>query len=156
MKDYFNNLNDREKWMVIGGGICLIFFIYYAFLYAPLRNAATQQSEKLVEQIDTLEWMKKIKQEGHSLQKKQKLDNSQLLTLVATQLKQSKTINVPYQLEQTGSGEVQLSFDEVPFKLFITWLEKINETYSFTVKQLNIEKTKTSGVTKLMIVMSAG
>lgn len=156
MKDYFNALNEREKWTVIGGGVCLIIFIYYVLLYSPLTDAVTQKSAQLIEQTETLQWMEKVKQEGYSTQKKQKVDNSQLLTLIATQLKEEQTLNSPFKLEQTSSGEVQLSFDEVPFSLFVTWFSKINEKYTFTIKQFDIEKTKTSGITKLMIIINAG
>lgn len=156
MKDYFNNLNDREKWMVLGGGVCLLVFIYYALLYSPLSTAVSQKSAQLIEQAETLEWMKKVRQEGVSTQKKQKVTNSQLLTLIATQLKMDKSLNAPFKLEQTSSGEVQLSFDAVPFNLFVTWFAKINRNYSFTIKQFDIEKSKTAGVTKLMIIVNAG
>lgn len=155
MTDYFNNLNEREKWMVVGGGICFIAFLYYALLYSPLKTAVVQQSNQLVEQTSTLAWMNKVKQEGHLFDKKKTLDNGQLLTLVSTQLKVDQTLNSPFQLEQTSSGDVQLSFDEVPFNLFITWLAKINKTYSITIKQFDVQKTKTAGVTKLLIILSA-
>ncbi len=155
IKDYYNNLNEREKWTVIGGGICLVIFIYYALIYSPLNSAVSQKSAQLIEQTETLEWMNKVRQQGVSTQKKQKVSNSQLLTLIATQLKEGKTLSSPFKLEQTSSGEVQLSFEAVPFNLFVTWFSNINRNYAFTIKQFDIEKTKVAGVTKLMIIIGA-
>lgn len=142
--------------MVIAGGLCLIIYSYYYFLYAPLTNKVQQKSMHLIEQTETLDWMKKIKQQGHSSTTKQTVSNSQLLTLLATQLKENETLNFPFQLQQTGSGEIQLTFDEVPFKSFIAWLSKINEKYTITIKQFDIEHTKRPGVTRLMIIINAG
>lgn len=154
MKDYFNSLNEREKWMVIIAGVCLVIYSFYYFIYSPLSTRVADRSTQLVEKIDTLNWMKKVKQEHHSLQKKQNISNSQLLTLIATQLKEENTLNFPFQLQQTGSGEIQLSYDEVPLNLFIAWFVKINNEYAIVVKQLDLERTKTAGVVKLMIIIN--
>lgn len=156
MKDYFNSLNDREKWMVIIAGICLFFYSFYFFLYSPLSSRVTGRSEQLIEKTETLAWMKKVRLQGHTLKSKQSISNSQLLTLIAEQLKEDETLNFPFQLQQTGSGEIQLTFEEVPIKLFIAWLATLNEQYLLSIKQFDIVRTKTAGVTRLMIILSAG
>lgn len=155
MKNYLSTLNEREKWMVVATALCLVAYCYYLLLYVPLSNKVTQKSAQLIEKIETLTWMQKIKQQGHSSKTKQTVDNSQLLTLLATQLKDNSTLKFPYQLQQTGTGDIQLTFDAVPMKLFIMWLAKINERYTITIKQFDIEHTETPGVTKLMIIISA-
>ena len=142
--------------MVVITALCLFIYCYYFFLYAPLSNKVTQKSTQLVEKIETLAWMEKVRQQAHSPKTKQTVDNSQLLTLLAAQLKDNATLKFPYQLQQTGTGDIQLSFDEVPFKLFMSWLAKINERYTIKIKQFDVSHTETPGVTKLMILMSAG
>ena len=155
MKAYLNTLNDREKWMVIFCFLCIFIYIYYLFLYVPLNNKVILKSTQLVEKIQTLEWMKKTRLKGHSSKAKKTVDNSQLLTLLATQLKEDETLNAPFHMQQTSSGEIQLTFDEVPFKPFVTWLAKIDSQYTMTIKQLNIEHTHTAGVTQLVITISS-
>lgn len=155
MKSYLNTLNEREKWMLIGGVLCLFIYVYYLFLYAPLSNKVTQKATQLVEKTNTLAWMQKAKQQGHAAKNKQSVDNSQLLTLLAKQLKDNPTLKFPYQLQQTGSGDIQLTFDAVPFKLFLSWLAKINDQYAITVKQFNAEHSETPGITRLMLIISA-
>ena len=66
MKSYLNTLNEREKWMLIGGVLCLFIYVYYLFLYAPLSNKVTQKATQLVEKTNTLAWMQKAKQQGHA------------------------------------------------------------------------------------------
>lgn len=156
MKNYLSTLNEREKWMVILAGLSLFIYCYYLFLYAPLTNKLTQKRAQLIEKTETLAWMQKVKQEGHASKKtKQTVDNSQLLTLLATQLKDNPTLKVPYQLQQTSSGEIQLTFDAVPFQLFMEWLAKINDKYTMNVKQFDVQRSETPGVTKLTIMLSA-
>lgn len=155
MKAYLSTLNEREKWMLVGALACLFLYGYYLFLYAPLTHQLDQKSTQLVEKMTTLEWMKKIKQQYRKPKNKEILNNSQLLTILATQLKEPVLQKFPYQLQQTGSGDIQITFDEVAFNLFITWLEKINAKYAITIKQFTAEKTATSGLAHITILMSA-
>lgn len=154
MKSYLNTLNEREKWMVIGAALCVFIYSYYLFLYAPLSNKVEQKSTQLVEKMETLAWMKQVRQQKHASPAKQVVDNSQLLTLLATQLKDNETLKFPYHLQQTGSGDIQLTFDEVPFNLFMEWLTVINERYTFVIKQFEVSNSATPGVTKLMIIIT--
>ncbi|HAT2048639.1 TPA: type II secretion system protein M [Legionella pneumophila] len=156
MKTYLNTLNDREKWMVIVASISLLIYGYYLLLYAPLSNQVNQKSTQLIEKTETLEWMKQVRMQKRSANRKESVDNSQLLTILASQLKNNKTLKFPYQLQQTGSGDIQLTFDAVPFQNFIQWLAKINELYSINIKQFDVERTSTPGVTRLMIILSTG
>lgn len=155
MKAYLSSLNEREKWMIAGAGLCLILYVYYIFLYSPLSHRVNQRSSQLNDKINTLQWMHQVRQQHHSLQPKQKLTNSQLLTTLATQLKKDPALKFPYQLQQTGSGDVQLSFDTVAFNLFFSWLEKINNQYDISVKQFEAERTNTPGVTRLTIILNS-
>ncbi|HFF3629637.1 TPA: GspM family type II secretion system protein LspM [Legionella pneumophila] len=154
MKTYLNSLNDREKWMVIMAGVSLFIYGYYLLLYAPLSNQVNQKSTQLIEKTETFEWMKQVRMQKRSGKRKESVDNSQLLTILSSQLKNNKTLKFPYQLQQTGSGDIQLTFDAVPFQNFVQWLAKINEAYSISIKQFDVEKTSTPGVTRLMIILS--
>lgn len=155
MKAYLNSLNERERWMVVLGGLSLILYCYYIFLYAPINNRVQQKSAILTEQIDTLNWMKKVQGEAHSTKTKKTVDNNQLLTLLATQLKQDDELKSAYQIQQTASGEIQLSFETVPFSLFMKWLAEINKEYSIIIKQLNVEHSNTPGVTRLTVIITS-
>lgn len=154
MKSYLNSLNERERWMVIIAAVCVLTYLYYLVFYAPLSNRVAQKSTQLVEKTETLAWMNKVRHQEHSSKTKQTVNNSQLLTLLATQLKDNKTLKFPYQLQQTGPGDIQLTFDAVPFTLFMTWLAKINGQYTLTLKQFDVQQTDTPGIVKLMTIIS--
>lgn len=155
MKTYWNAMNERERWMVVIGLFCLLAYGYYLLLYAPLSNQVKSEAKQLIEKNRTLAWMKKLTPPKNGLQNKQKMDNSQLLTLIGTKLKKTTLLKYPYQLQQTGTGDIQLSFDQVPFNAFIHWLIAINQHYALHVKQFDANNTDKSGLVKLMIIISA-
>lgn len=155
MKTYLSTLNEREKLMVFSAVFCVLFYVYYFLLYSPLVFKVKERTEQLIEKSQTLEWMNKVAQKKPSSETKQSLDNGQLLTLLDSKLKDSPALKYPYNVQQTSSGEVQISFDKVPFNSFIEWLTQINQHYIIKVKQLEVNKTDTPGISQLMIVISA-
>lgn len=154
MKSYWNALQDREKGLVISLALSLLVYVYYGLLYLPLNKEVMQKKIQLQEKVETWVWMKQ--KQGVSSSQKQSINNNQLLTLLATRLKEKPLSEFPYQLQQTNSGDLQLTFEAIPFQWFIRWLRDINNQYLITVHQLEVQKSKTPGVTKLMILLRAG
>ncbi|MDP3706230.1 MAG: type II secretion system protein GspM [Legionellaceae bacterium] len=152
---YWNQLHVRERAMLLIAGVCCFFYLFYALFYSPLTSAVNQATAQLAEQQSTLAWMKRVRQEYTKTKATKTLSNGQLLTVLGSQLNQVSFHRYPYQLEQTGSGDIQLSFDDVPYTLFVVWFRKFSQQYTCLIKQFNVDKTKTSGVVKVMVVLSA-
>ena len=150
---YWNNLNDRERWMLSIGGVCCVVFLFYLLIYSPLVNRVYDKKQQLIEKKETLAFLQKAKIQQQSTKKVQVLSESKLLTVLAEQLKVTSFHRSLYQLQQTGSGDIQLSFDEVPFNAFISWLWSMSEQYAFLIKQFNAERTPTPGVVKVVLII---
>lgn len=106
------------------------------------------------EKTATLEWMKTIRRQNNKPSEQQKVDNNQLLTILATQLQENAPLKFPYELQQTSSGDIELTFDKVEFNLFIAWLEKINKHYAMNIKQFNAERSKTAGFAHVRVLLN--
>ena len=153
MRAYWDNLNERERWM-LGSGVVICFcYLLYLLIFSPLFNAVHKKSQQLVEKQETLVWMQQVR-----TQKIKKaplsLSTSKLLTVLADRLNQTSFKQYPYQLQQTGVSDIQLVFDQVPYNPFVSWLWDINEQYAIAIKQLIIDRTETAGVVKLIIVIA--
>lgn len=154
MTNFWNNLNDRERWMLAIGTSVLFCYLLYSLLYAPLHHALQANSASLIDKAETLQWMQQAKKDWKVEKPKQTLTSSQLLTALANQLRTSEFQKFPYQLQQTNAADVQLSFEKVPFPLILNWLLTFHEQYAVVVKQLGAERTKASGVVKVVMVLS--
>lgn len=155
LKTYWNQWNDRERGLVVIAGICCLLYICYAVIYSPLASAVEQAKVQLTEDQSTLQWMRKVRQQHINTQVPQLLGNGQLLSALGNELNHSSFHQYAYQLEQTGTGDIQLAFEQVPYNLFVVWLKKLSKHYAFSIKQLTVEQTKTSGVVKILVVISA-
>lgn len=151
--NYWGNLNERERWMLIIGGVCGIVFLFYLFIFSPLVDGIQYKTQQLIEKQDILSFLTNAQKQQKAVKKIQTLSQSKLLTVFTEQLAQSSFHQSIYQVQQTASGDIQLSFDAVPFNPLINWLWSINQHYSFVIKQFHVERTALSGVVKMVLII---
>lgn len=150
----WHHLNERERWMV---GFCAVFCALaacYWLLIAPIQKTVATKSEQLSEKQATLSWMKQVRGQSQSLKAQATLSNTQLLSLLVTELRHASFQAFPYELQQTNQGDVQLSFQKVPYSVFVPWLWSVSKKYPVAVKQLNVEQTDTPGVVKIFTILA--
>ncbi|WP_133128016.1 type II secretion system protein GspM [Legionella nagasakiensis] len=155
MNTYWNNLNDRERWTLGLGGLVCFFYLFYLLFYSPLTNAVKEKSQQIAEKKETLAWMQQVRMQYKAGKVPEALSNTQLLTLLANQLNHTSFQQFPYQLQQTGVGDIQLSFAQVPFNPFLQWLWSLNKNYAISMKQLSVERGDAQGVVKMQVVITA-
>lgn len=152
---YWSQWNERERLLVILASICIIFYLFYAVLFAPLNIALKNSRTQLSSDEATLQWMRQIHRQYKETATPQTLSSGQLLTLLGQQLSTTAFHQYTYQLEQTGSGDIQLSFETVPYNVFLLWFKKFNTQYALTIKQFSAERAQAPGTVKLLVVMAA-
>ncbi|WP_165475013.1 type II secretion system protein GspM [Legionella yabuuchiae] len=155
MKHYWQNLNERDRVALVLGIAAVIIYLMYLIIFSPLYTALEQKSLQHKEKRETLAWMKQIRGQKSQLKPQQPLTNTQLLSLLARKLKIPMFQPFPYQLQQLSAGDIQLSFESVPFILFIQWLKQLNQTYAFSIKQFNAQRIDTAGLAKVSLILSA-
>lgn len=153
IKAFFEQLNDRERVLLMLASALLVVYLLYAILYSPLASKVAQKKLLLVEQQQVLQWMQAQSLQFKNLKKKQKLGSDEVLSVISEMIKKSNLNNFPYQLEQTNSDDIQLIFDEVPYIYFIAWLKDFVNTYAISVKQLSINNKSTQGMVDVKILM---
>ncbi len=155
MKAYFNSLNERERSTVIIGGVFVVFFLVYWLLFAPLTGAVEEKNLQLLDKAETLAWMNQVRQQNTSAKKPVTVSNGQLLSLLANQLHATSFQQYQYKLEQTGTGDIQLTYDKVPYNAFVLWLWELSEKYAIELKQFNVDHTDVAGIVKVMLLLTA-
>jgi len=154
MKEFWSNLNERERIILSVGVIFCFFYLLYLLVFSPLNHAIDNKYQILSEKKSDLLWMEKVRKLQLTKSTKDLLTSSKLLTVLTEELNAIYFSNHPYSLKQIGADEIQLNYDEVPYNVFIKWLWTFNKKYSFVIKQLNIERTNTPGVVKLSLIIT--
>lgn len=154
LKNYWSGLTERERIIAAVGGTCTLIYLFYLLIYSPLSTAVSTKTKQLIEKKETLSWMQQVRNQPKNQKQVESLTNTKLLALIGTQLSDNKFKQFPYQLQQTGPGDIQLSFDKVPYILFLSWLWTLKSHYKITIKQFTADKTDTPGLVKLLIVLT--
>lgn len=152
---YWNNLTERERWMAGIASFCVLAYLFYLLIYSPLATAVHTKTKQLHEKQETLTWMQQFRLQSKNQKTRQAISNAKLLALIGSQLSAKPFRQFTYQLQQTGPGDIQLSFDRVPYKPFLAWLWSLNNHYAITLKQFTAERTETPGLVKLLLLITA-
>lgn len=153
--NFWEQLSNRDRLALILGLSTLLIFIFYQFIYSPLTESVAMKTQQLKEKKATVAWLNTIQIGKKTKDKAQSISKTRLLSLIGSELQSPTLKNFPAQVEQTGLGDIQVSFDKVPYNPFMSWLWKLNKAYAIQLKQVNIEKTETAGVVKVMLVIAA-
>lgn len=152
--NYWNNLNERERWLTGIGSVITLIYLFYLLIYSPLTTSVNDKSKQLIEKQQTLSWMQQVRQLPLNKKTKRSISNTKLLTVIGNQLNEKNFQPFPYQLQLTGPGDIQLSFEHVPYKQLLLWLWTLNNDYAITLKQFTADRSETAGVIKLLIVIT--
>ena len=152
MKAYWQQLNEREQMAVVLAGVCVVMYLLYACVYAPLSAAVMNGQKQLIEKQQTLTWMQRVQQQNREEKKPQTVSGGSLLSILTNVLHHTSFHRFPYQLSQTASGEIQLQFDAVPYNAFMAWLQTQTSRYTMTIKSMDLNKTDVPGVVKVSVV----
>lgn len=153
MKNFFDNLSEREQKLLIVCGIFLSIYIIYAFIVSPLLSYKKAKQDEYIEKQQTLVWMQEA-QKNFKFSNKKVLTKQILLTNLATELKHGSLTKYSYQLRQHNSGEIELQFDKVPYVNFINWLLSFNKKFDFNIKKLYLQKGEGEGEVKVNLVIN--
>ena len=96
-----------------------------------------------------------VQQNYHEEKKPQKVASSNLLSILTEVLDQASFNRFAYQLEQTATGDIQLSFENVPYNGFMEWLRDQSAQYTLSIKNLDVTKTNINGVVTVSVIFGA-
>jgi general secretion pathway protein M len=152
----WEGLNARDRLMLVVGGLFLVVYAGY-MMYAALSHAVLNKTQVLSEKQATLVWMRLAEQENKLLKQGTpgpvRLDAAKGLTVFSEALSQTSFQGFTYQLQQLKEGELQLSFDTVPYNDFLKWLSSMNKRYAFVIQSFDVEKSDVRGLVKLSMVV---
>ncbi|HVT62387.1 MAG TPA: type II secretion system protein M [Legionellaceae bacterium] len=154
MKDYWHQLNEREQMAVMIAGICLGLYLLYALVFSPLMTSVERARVEWQEKKETLIWMRAAEKNYTKEKKPQTVTAQNLLSVLTKLLTAASFHHFPYQLAQTATGEIQLTFEQVPYNAFILWLQDQTTHYTLTIKTMDINQTDTPGIVKVMVMFS--
>lgn len=150
----FQQLKPRERLAVAFAVAALLLYIFYAFIYSPLHTAVIAKEQEYSEKTQTLRLMKNVQRMGANNQKKEVVSNTQLLALMTVEFKKPAFQGFPYQIQQTGTGDIQVGFNQVPYEVMIPWLWTLTTHYVIDLKQVTIAAQPVAGLVECHVTLA--
>ena len=146
----FRNLSQRERAVLLFGGIASIFILLYSLVWEPWQDELARLRTQVPVKRETLAWMEQQTRNLGPLIKKanegKQPNKAPLLTLIEQSARQSK-MNPYIRRMAPGEGEqVKIWMTEADFDKWLIWLEVLRKQ-GVEVESATVNRAKDNKVT---------
>ena len=157
LNQWLETLEQRERYIVIGGAIAFIIMLFYLMIWEPVVSNHEQQQNQNIAQRQLHSWMKDAAGEiqqlksagGSSLAK----SRDQSISSLADRSSITSGIK-PYidKIDQNKKG-VKVSLKSANFDKIINWLADLENKYAITASKIKIEKSRIEGAVDAQVTL---
>ena len=144
MKQFFTQLNRREKQLIIYGGLLILVVLLWLMVFRPVTRHINQQAElksQLQQQLDGMQ-QAAVNLIGQQTTTRQSLPADKTFSAwLDDQLRQLNLQQSVKRSEPINDKTVNLWLESVPFDIWADWLQRIDKQYGVVVDQADINVT---------------
>lgn len=146
IKQYLDQLNERERRAVIIAAIALLIFIPYQFAWVPFRDSLSGLEHRVERQQKDLLWMRERVAEAHELTRAAS-GGSQSSQPVYGVIESSarKRFGNGIRVSQEGKGGVRVTIKNISFDDLMLWLDNLYYRQHVNVKEFVVQGRPASG-----------
>jgi general secretion pathway protein M len=153
MKDWFNNLDEREKTFVSVGAVLVVVSILYAFIWLPIDKGHKSLAmsvatwEKSLAELRPLQGAQPA--EGAATQNQQ-ANSQQTPVVIVDQTLRARGLDRSLKRSQpTTSNGIRVEFENVAFDDLVLWLGDLSRQYAMDVASGSFSATSQSDVGRI-------
>lgn len=158
IKNWWENLLDRERQLITAGGIVVGILFIYGVIWNPLADAVQDRQTQVTTQQQLLQYLQRA---AHRVQQFKAAgiqvgaaSDANLLSLIEETLSQQTLSGFLKQVNQPKKNEVVLTFENVPFDKLMQWAQTLNTTHGATITQLSAKRLSVIGTANVTVTLS--
>lgn len=154
MKQYFSNLSQQERKLVLLAGSLLTILIL-GTMWASFVQSIGRLEETVAELRKTSQWMQQAKHEITQMRGSVASGGAKtsLLVLVDSSARQSGLNNAVKRVEPEGNDKVRIQLEQAGFDDIAEWLEKLYRVNSVRVNSVSVDKQQGSGMVNARLTL---
>ena len=157
LNQWLETLEQRERYIVIGGAIAFIIMLFYLIIWDPIVSTHEQQQNQNIAQRQLHSWMKEAAGEIQQLKSSggNTLARSRAQSISSLADRSSITSGIkPYidKIDQNKKG-VKVSLKSANFDKIVNWLADLENKYAITASKIKIEKSKIEGAVDAQVTL---
>lgn len=160
MKRWYSALEDRERRLVVVGGVALLVLVAVLAVWMPLNERRDALAQRAGTQADTLAWMEEARQQVLSGRRQAETDagdreGRSLLSLIDATAREHELGERLRRAEPSGADGVRVWFEGVRFTALAGWMESLSERYGLAFNGFNIDRAGTGRVNARITVIES-
>lgn len=157
MKDWYLNLNQRERLIVTIGAAVLIVFALYAITWAPLSKSTRKLQRSVQNQESLLQWANdasaQIRQLRTSQPKRMRTTGKSLLSIVDQSATQSGIKANLKRMDPDGENALKLQVSAVSFDRLVHWVGELERNFGISVSSIALTRTEQTGLVEARLTL---
>jgi type II secretory pathway component PulM len=154
MKLDLANLNERERRMVLIGGVAAVALVLFGIVL-PLETSVSKAQDRIEKKQADLQWMRTVGPElanaGPAITRPATQES--MLVIVDRAARESGLGNSLVNSEPTGQGGLRVRLDKAPFGLIVGWLARLADQHGIRVESATMDNSGEPGVVNAGIVL---
>lgn len=155
MQAWWQQLSQREQWLVGGCSIIVLIIVVINFIWLPLYDATNTLREDVISRQRALTLMEETQQKLTALRQRG-LDvtlspEEPLLTTVESTFSQKKLSQYISSVQQKDTSTVSLTLTAVPFDDVMDCVELLWDHYTVQVTKMQAQPTATKGLANMSL-----
>lgn len=158
MSEAWQQLEPRQRRVLLAGGMLLLALLIYVFAWEPLAEARDAARQRVAAQSQLLEWLQAVKPVAEQLrarrQPAQQAGGASLLAQVDETARAAGLAGAIQRIEPTGDGRVRIWLDAAGFEKLMEWLSGAAAQQGLIVEQLTAERAGAAGTVNTRITLA--
>jgi general secretion pathway protein M len=154
MKFDIANMNERERRMVLIGGIAAVVLLLFGIV-VPLESSVSKAHERIDKKQADLQWMRTVGPElassGPAVTAP--TSNESLLVTVDRAARESGLGSALVNSEPSGQNGLRVRLEKAPFGLIVGWLARLADQHGVRVESATMDNAGEPGVVNAGLVL---
>lgn len=146
IKQYLDQLNERERRAVIVAAIALLVFLPYQFIWAPFRHSVAELEQRVGQQQKDLLWMQDRVVEAQELARAASGSGNRaqpVYGLIESSARQRFGNGI--RVRQEGTDGVRVTLKNISFDDVMLWLDDLYVRQHVNVKEFTVQRQDQPG-----------
>jgi general secretion pathway protein M len=150
----FDSLNERERRMVIVGGVCIALLLVFGIIL-PLDHSVAKAQARLATKQADLAWMREVTPElvASGPGPTQPTSQRSMLVVVDRAARDAGLGTALTSSEPSGAGGLSVRLEKAPFDSLVAWLARLSEQDGIRVDSATMDNAGQPGLVNAGVVL---
>lgn len=160
MREWWEGLGTRERFIVIAGSVILVPFVLWVLVWRPLIGNVIQLEQEVASQRENVVWMQNAAAElqqlrGSGAQAAAGLGGRSLLAVVDQSARSAGLGNGLKRIEPDTADAVRVRLEGVAFDALLQWLDLLSRQHGILASLVSVERESGPGQVNVRLTLNA-